>query len=177
MPTMTEKSPAVPRELSTPTDLAPDASQAISAAVNPLIADAFALYLKTKNFHWHLATSHFRDYHLLFDEHSEQIFATIDPLAERVRKTGGTTIRSVGHVAGLQTVKDSDADCVDPIEMLRELMEDNKNMAARMRAAHEVCDDHKDVATASLLETFIDETERRTWFLFETAQGGEHHTQ
>ena len=177
MTTTTKKVSNAPIVLSTPTDLAPEGVQKITAAINPLIADAFALYLKTKNFHWHLASSHFRDYHLLFDEHAEQIFDTIDPLAERVRKIGGTTLRSVGHVASLQTVADSDADCVPPIEMLRLLMEDNKSMAAHMREAHEVCDDNKDVATASLLENFIDETERRTWFLYETAQGGEHHTQ
>lgn len=168
---------SAPKQLSTPTDLEAEDVQEIAAAINPLIADAFALYLKTKNFHWHLASSHFRDYHLLFDEHADQIFATIDPLAERLRKIGSTTLRSIGHVAALQTVQDSDEDFVAPIEMLRRLMEDNKSMAAHMRQAHEVCDDHKDVATASLLENFIDETERRTWFLFETAQSGEHHTQ
>jgi starvation-inducible DNA-binding protein len=168
---------AVPKPLSTPTDLSAEATRAIAGAVNPLIADAFALYLKTKNFHWHLASSHFRDYHLLFDEHADQIFATIDPLAERVRKIGGTTLRSIGHVAALQSVQDSDEDFVSPADMLRELMEDNKNMAAAMRAAHEVCDENKDVATASLLEVFIDETERRTWFLFEAAQSGDRNTQ
>jgi starvation-inducible DNA-binding protein len=168
---------STPKQLSTPTDLEPKGVEEIVAAINPLIADAFALYLKTKNFHWHLATSHFRDYHLLFDEHADQIFATIDPLAERVRKIGGTTLRSIGHVAALQTVQDSDEEFVAPLEMLKRLMEDNKSMAAHMREAHEVCDDNKDVATASLLENFIDETERRTWFLYEAAQAGEHHTQ
>ncbi len=173
MTTAIRKSPATPGQLSTPSDLSPQAAEQIAAAINPLIADAFALYLKTKNFHWHLATSHFREYHLLFDDHADQIFATIDPLAERVRKVGGTTLRSIGHVASLQTVADSDAEFVAPIEMLRLLMEDNKSMAAHMRAAHEVCDDHKDVATASLLENFIDETERRTWFLFEASRSDE----
>lgn len=168
---------AVPKQLSTPTDLGAEATQAIADAVNPLIADAFALYLKTKNFHWHLASSHFRDYHLMFDEHSEAIFATIDPLAERVRKIGGTTLRSIGHVAALQTVKDSNEDFVSPFDMLSQLVEDNKNMAANMRKAHKVCDDNDDVATASLLEVYIDETERRTWFLFEAAQSGDHATQ
>jgi starvation-inducible DNA-binding protein len=166
----------VPRQLATPTDLAAAGVQPISIAVNALIADAFALYVKTKNFHWHLASSHFRDYHLLFDEHADQIFATIDVLAERVRKIGGTTIRSIGHIASLQRVEDANEELVSPIEMVRRLMEDNKNMAANMRQAHEVCDDHKDFATASVLEVFIDETERRTWFLYEVAQGGEHHT-
>lgn len=171
------KTASTPKQLSTPTDLSAEGTQAVTAAINPLIADAFALYVKTKNYHWHLATSHFRDYHLLFDEHAEQIFATIDPLAERVRKIGGVTLRSIGHIASLQTVEDSDEEFVAPIEMVRRLMEDNKSMAAHMREAHEVCDEHKDVATASLLENFIDETERRTWFLYQTAQGGEHHTQ
>ena len=166
-----------PNVLSTPTDLNAEGVQEIVAAINPLVADAFALYVKTKNFHWHLASSHFRDYHLMLDEQADQIFATIDPLAERVRKIGGTTIRSIGHIASLQTTKDANEDFVLPIEMLSRLMEDNKSMAAHMRHAHEICDDHKDVATASLLENFIDETERRTWFLFEVAQGGEHHTE
>ncbi len=166
----------IPAQLSTPTDLSPEATRAITEAINPLVADAFALYVKTKNFHWHLVSSHFRDYHLMFDEHADQIFATIDPLAERVRKIGGTTIRSIGHIGALQTIKDDDADCVLPVDMLRELIADNKSMAAAMRSAHEVCDDKKDVATASLLEVFIDETERRVWFLFETSQGGEVHT-
>lgn len=167
---------SVPGQLAVPTDLKPKAVQEITEALNPLVADAFALYIKTKNFHWHLASSHFRDYHLLFDEHADQIFATIDVLAERVRKIGGTTIRSVGHVAELTRVEDDDAAFVAPIEMVTRLMADNKNMAAAMRAAHEICDEHGDVATASLLEVFIDETERRTWFLFETAQGGKERT-
>jgi starvation-inducible DNA-binding protein len=165
-----------PRQLATPTDLSPEGVRAITEALNGLIADAFALYVKTKNYHWHLASSHFRDYHLLFDEHADQIFVTIDPLAERLRKIGGTTIRSIGHIASLQSVEDSNEDFVAPGEMVRRLMEDNKQMAASMRKAHETCDEYRDVATASVLEVFIDETERRTWFLFEVAQSGEAPT-
>jgi starvation-inducible DNA-binding protein len=162
--------------LSTPTDLKAKDVKAIVEAINPLIADAFALYVKTKNFHWHLSGSHFRDYHLLFDEHADQIFATIDVLAERVRKIGGTTIRSISHVSALQTIEDDHDDLVTPYQMVQRLIADNKAMAAAMRKAHGVADDGKDVATASLLEVFIDETERRTWFLFEVSQGGDHHT-
>ena len=165
-----------PAPLATPTDLAPEGVAAITAALNPLIADAFALYVKTKNFHWHLASSHFRDYHLMFDEQADQIFATIDVLAERVRKVGGTTIRSIGHIAQLQRVQDDDKDFVTPFEMLQELCSENQNMAKNLRDAHEVCEDNKDIATASFLEIFIDETERRIWFLFEASQGGDHHT-
>lgn len=163
-----------PAQLATPSDLGSDAAARIAAALNPLIADAFALYLKTKNFHWHMSGSHYRDYHLLLDEQSDQIFAMTDVLAERVRKTGGTTIRSIGNVAYLQKVGDNDAEFVAPGDMLKELMQDNKDFAARQRAAHEVVDDVKDVATASLLENFIDETERRTWFLYETIVGAGH---
>lgn len=151
-----------------------EAASRIAEAINPLIADAFALYLKTKNFHWHMSGNHYRDYHVLLDEQSDQIFAMTDVLAERVRKTGGTTIRSIGNVAQLQTVRDNDAAFVTPGAMLKELMQDNKEFAERQRGAHEVMDDVKDVATASLLETFIDETERRTWFLYETMVGAEH---
>lgn len=157
-------------DLDTPTDLAPQATKKVSEALNVLLADAFALYLKTKNFHWHISGRHFRDYHLLLDEQSDQIFATTDQLAERVRKIGGTTLRSIGQVAKLQTIKDNNEDYVPPREMLRELMQDNKHVAAAMRKAHEVCDDAGDVASASLLEVFIDETERRTWFLFEATR-------
>src|SRR3954464_6617957 len=157
-------------DLDTPTDLSPEAVEKISAAVNPLIADAFALYLKTKNFHWHVSGRHFRDYHLMLDEQSEQIFATTDELAERVRKVGGTTVRSIGQISKLQTIKDNDDDYVPPREMLRELMNDNKHIAAAMRKAHKVVDDLEDAATAGLLENFIDETERRTWFLFEASR-------
>ena len=139
-------------------------------SLNTLLADAFALYLKTKNFHWHVSGRHFRDYHLMLDEQSDAIFATTDQLAERVRKLGGTTLRSIGQIGKLQTIKDNNEDYVPPREMLRELMEDNKHMAAAMRKAHKLCDDHEDSGTAGLLETFIDETERRTWFLFEASR-------
>jgi starvation-inducible DNA-binding protein len=157
-------------DLDTPTDLPPAAVSKISEALNVLLADAFALYLKTKNFHWHISGRHFRDYHLLLDEQSEAIFATTDQLAERVRKIGGATLKSIGQVARLKTIKDNDEAYVPPREMLRELMDDNKHVAAAMRKAHEVCDEAGDVASASLLEVFIDETERRTWFLFEASR-------
>ncbi|WP_247777498.1 DNA starvation/stationary phase protection protein [Bradyrhizobium sp. CW1] len=156
--------------LDTPTDLSSQAVNKVSEALNVLLADAFALYLKTKNFHWHISGRHFRDYHLLLDEQSDQIFATTDQLAERVRKIGGTTLKSIGQIAKLQTIKDNNEDYVPPREMLRELMQDNKHVAAAMRKAHEVCDDAGDVASASILENFIDETERRTWFLFEATR-------
>ncbi len=159
------------RAIATPTDITPEGTAAIAAAVNPLVADALALYVKTKNFHWHLAGSHFRDYHLLFDEHAEQILESVDILAERVRKIGGTTIRSIGHVAQLQTIEDSNEDFVSPLDMVQRLMTDNKNNTKAMCEAHDVCDKYEDVATASELETLIDQSERRTWFLFEPAQG------
>ncbi len=159
--------------LATPTDLSKNDVKAIAEALNGLAADAFALYLKTKNFHWHMSGPHFRDYHLLLDEHSDQIFAMIDPLAERVRKLGQTTLRSIGAVAKLQSVKDNDAAFVAPLDMLSELEEDNKAFAASQRKAHEICDDNGDVASASLLEVWIDETERRTWFLFEASRGAD----
>jgi starvation-inducible DNA-binding protein len=145
--------------LDTPTDLHP--------------TDVFALYLKTKNFHWHMSGPHFRDYHLLLDEQGEQIFAMTDDIAERVRKIGGTTIRSIGQIAKLQRISDNDADYVDPGDMLAELREDNKTLTSKMREVHDVCDEHEDVATASLLENWIDESERRTWFLFEAARRGD----
>jgi len=157
-------------DLDTPTDLSSQAVNKVSEALNVLLADAFALYLKTKNFHWHISGRHFRDYHLLLDEQSDQIFATTDQLAERVRKIGGTTLKSIGQIAKLQTIKDNNEDYVPPREMLRELMQDNKQVAAAMRKAHDVCDDAGDVASASILENFIDETERRTWFLFEATR-------
>ena len=157
-------------DLDTPTDLSPEAVDKISATLNKLLADTFALYLKTKNFHWHISGRHFRDYHLMLDEQSDQIFATTDELAERVRKVGGTTLRSIGHIAKLQTLKDNDEAYVPPREILRELMNDNKNVDAAMRKAHNVVDDLEDVATAGLLENFIDATERRTWFLFEASR-------
>src|ERR1700753_3372699 len=148
----------------------PEAVNKISAALNVLLADAFSLYLKTKNFHWHVSGRHFRDYHLMLDEQSDAIFATTDQLAERGRKIGGTTGRSIAQVSKLQTIKDNNESYVPPREMLRELMEDNKHVAAAMRKAHELCDEHEDSGTAGLLETFIDETERRTWFLFEASR-------
>jgi starvation-inducible DNA-binding protein len=154
--------------LATPTDLKPDAVRDIAGALNALLADVFALYVKTKNFHWHVSGPHFRDYHLLLDEQSDQIFATTDELAERVRKIGGTTLRSVGQIAKLQTIKDNDEAFVPAQDMLRELMKDNKRIASFMRECHKVADGHGDVATASVLENFIDAAERRTWFLFES---------
>lgn len=159
---------ALGNKLTTPNDLGDKARHAVTEVINPLVADAFALFVKTKNFHWHVSGSHYRDYHLLLDEQATQIFAMIDVLAERVRKLGGTTIRSIGHISRLQSIKDDDDVFVEPKEMIRRLMKDNKEYADRMRGAHEVCDQYNDVATASFLEQFIDETERRTWFLFET---------
>ena len=156
--------------LETPTDLKRNAVPAISAALNGVLADMFALYVKTKNFHWHMSGPHFRDYHLLLDEQGEQIFATTDPLAERVRKLGGTTIRSIGHIKRLQRVLDNDADYVTPHDMLAELREDNQTLTKHMRILHEVCDEHGDIATASLIENWIDGAERRTWFLFEACR-------
>jgi starvation-inducible DNA-binding protein len=153
--------------LHTPTDLTSNAAQDVAAGLNLLLADAFALYLKTKNFHWHMSGPHFRDYHLLLDEQSDQIFATTDALAERVRKIGGTTLRSIGHIARLQRVRDNDADYVTPRDMLAELREDNLEIVKRMRETHGLCDEHGDVASASLLENWIDEAEQRVWYLFE----------
>lgn len=155
-------------KLATPNDLKENGRQEIITVLNPLVADAFALFVKTKNFHWHMSGSHYRDYHLLLDEHADQIFAMIDILAERVRKLGGGTIRSIQHISRLQNIQDDNDEFVEPIEMIRRLMKDNQAYLTRMRKAHEICDDHNDVATASLLENFIDETERRIWFLFET---------
>ncbi len=157
--------------LATVTDLTPQESQAVTEALNPLIADLFALYVKTKNFHWHLAGSHFRDYHLLFDEHADQIFSAIDILAERVRRVGGTTIRSISHIGQLQTISDDNNDFVPAGEMVQRLMQDNAHLAKTQRAAHQVCEKSRDVATTSLLEVIIDESERRKWFLFEITQG------
>jgi starvation-inducible DNA-binding protein len=158
----------LPIKLTTPTDLGDKARQAIASVLNPLVADSFALFVKTKNYHWHLSGSHFRDYHLLFDEQAAQIFPMIDVLAERVRKLGGTTIHSVSHISQLQNVQDDNDGFVEAKKMVQNLMEENKSLAKRMREAHQVCDDYNDVATASFLEVFIDETERRTWFLYET---------
>lgn len=159
--------------LVTPTDLSSTATKDIAAAMNGLLADVFALYVKTKNFHWHLSGPHFRDYHLLFDEQADQIFAMTDPIAERVRKVGGSTLRSIGHIARMQRVMDNDAEYVEPSDMLAELREDNKALAARLREAHNVCEEHRDIATASLIEVWIDETERRTWFLYEAGRRGD----
>src|ERR1700737_1722171 len=156
--------------LETPTDLTGDAIEAVSSALNPLLADTFALYLKTKNFHWHVSGPHFRDYHLLLDEQADQIFATTDAIAERVRKIGGMALRSIGQVGRLQRVMDNDAEYVTPLDMLAELRDDNKELAANMRETHGLCDDGDDIATASLLEVWIDEAERRTWFLFEASR-------
>ena len=156
--------------LSTPTDLSPEATSAVTAVLNPLLADAFALYLKTKNFHWPVSGAHFRDYHLLLDEQGDQIFAMTDVLAERVRKIGGTTLRSIGNITRLKRINDNDEEFVAPIDMLHELMEDNKAFTANMREAHETAAENNDVATTSLLEVFIDAIERRTWFLFEATR-------
>jgi len=158
--------------LDTPTNLTANATGDISGALTVLLADMFALYVKTKNFHWHMSGPHFRDYHLLLDEHAEQIFAATDDIAERARKIGGTTLRSIGHIARLQRVLDNDADYVSPQDMLAELRDDNKDLTQRMRETHDLCDEHGDVASASLLENWIDEAERRTWFLFEASRRG-----
>ncbi|AHV94152.1 Dps family protein [Bordetella holmesii] len=158
------------RPLATPTDLAAAATRDISAALNQLLADVFALYLKTKNFHWHVSGPHFRDYHLMLDEQGDELFAMTDALAERVRKIGGTTLRSIGHIARMQRVLDNDADYVQPLDMLAELRDDNKTLAAALREAHDVTDEYHDIASSSLLENWIDETEKRTWFLFEASR-------
>src|SRR6266853_2934276 len=163
------KSPLV-----TPTDLKAAATHDIAGAMNAILADVFALYLKTKNFHWHMSGPHFRDYHLLLDEHGDQLYAMTDPIAERIRKLGGLTIKSIGHISRIQRVLDNDADYVDPADMIAELAEDNQTLTARLREAHNVCDEDRDVATASLIEVWIDETERRTWFLTEIKRGRQH---
>jgi starvation-inducible DNA-binding protein len=157
----------------TPTDLGAEASKDIAASMNAVLADVFALYMKTKNFHWHMSGPHFRDYHLLLDEQADQLYAMTDSIAERIRKTGGSTLRSIGHIARVQRVVDNDADYVEPLDMLAELREDNQTLAARLREVHEVVDEHRDIATASLIETWIDESERRTWFLFESSRRGD----
>lgn len=156
--------------LATPTDLAAAATKDIAGAMNGILADVFALYLKTKNFHWHMSGPHFRDYHLMLDEQADQLYAMTDPIAERIRKVGGSTLRSIGHIARTQRVLDNDAEYVEPSDMLAELRDDNKTLAASLREAHDVCDEHRDIATASLTEVWIDETERRTWFLFESTR-------
>ena len=172
----TKKADLVKRRLAplaTPSDLTANATRDLSGALNQLLADVFALYLKTKNFHWHVSGPHFRDYHLLLDDQSAEIFAMTDPIAERVRKLGGTTLRSIGDIARSQRILDNDADYVQPLDMLAELQEDNKQLTASMRIAHDLCDEHGDIASASLLENWIDETEQRTWFLFETSRRGD----
>jgi len=157
--------------LATPTDLTRSATKDIVGAMNAILTDVFALYLKTKNFHWHMSGPHFRDYHLLLDEHGDQLFAMTDPIAERVRKIGGLTLRSIGHISRTQRVLDNDAEYIEPLDMIAELADDNKTLVARLRETHNVCDKHRDVATASLIEVWIDETERRTWFLSEIKRG------
>jgi starvation-inducible DNA-binding protein len=164
----------VPTQLATETDLSPQEVKAITEAVNPLIADAFALYVKTKNFHWHLYGSHFRDYHLLFDEHAEAIFESIDVMAERVRRVGGTTIRSIGHIGQLQTIEDDNTPLVPAGAMVRILMEDNGHIAKMIREAIEVCDKNRDSATSNQLQDILDKTERRKWFLYEVLQGSKN---
>jgi starvation-inducible DNA-binding protein len=156
--------------LASPTDLGANATKDIAGAVNALLADTFALYLKTKNFHWHMSGPHFRDYHLMLDDHGDQLFAMTDALAERVRKIGGTTIRSIGDIARQQRIADNDAAFVTPLDMLAELRDDNQRFIASMRATHDLCEEHNDVATASLLENYIDEAEKRAWFLFESTR-------
>jgi starvation-inducible DNA-binding protein len=163
--------PPAQRRLGTPTDLGEDATRDISGGLKALLADVFALYLKTKNFHWHMSGPNFRDYHLMLDEQSDQIFAMTDPIAERARKLGGTTIRSISDIAGHQRLLDNNADYVDPQDMLAELHGDNKQLVAEMRRVHELCDEYRDIATASLIEVWIDETERRAWFLYESGRG------
>jgi len=157
-------------ELASPTDLKANAIRDVPAALRALLADVFALYLKTKNFHWHMSGSHFRDYHLMLDDQSDQIFATTDDIAERARKIGGTALRSIGQIAREQRILDNDADYVDPQDMLAELRSDNQQLTREMRRVHELCDEYGDVATASLLENWIDEAERRVWFLYEAAR-------
>ncbi|ARP85503.1 Dps family protein [Bordetella genomosp. 9] len=159
--------------LATPSDISTEGTRDISGALNRLLADVFALYLKTKNFHWHISGPHFRDYHLLLDEQATEIFAMTDPIAERIRKLGGTTLRSIGHISRTQRLLDNDAEYVQPLDMLAELQEDNKSLTAFMREVHDICDEHRDIATASLIENWIDETEQRTWFLFETSRRGD----
>jgi len=169
MTTATAHKAAQASDLKTPTDLARKGAAQVAQELRHLLADTFALYLKTKNFHWHMSGPHFRDYHLMLDEQADQIFAMTDPIAERVRKLGAPTIKSISQIGKMQRVLDNDADYVEPQDMLAELREENGALAARLREAHELCEKHRDIATASLLETWIDETERRAWFLFESA--------
>ena len=156
--------------LATPTDLKAAATRDIAGAMNAVLADVFAMYLKTKNFHWHMSGPHFRDYHLMLDDQADQLYAMTDPIAERIRKVGGRTLRSIGHIARSQRVLDNDADFVEPLDMLAELRDDNQALAANLRSVHDLCNEHRDIASASLIEVWIDETERRTWFLFESTR-------
>lgn len=170
---MTSRTELINRQkapLTTPSDIAPEAVMNITGGLNALLADVFVLYMKTKNFHWHMSGPHFRDYHLLLDEHADQIFAMTDEIAERVRKIGGTTIRSIGQVCRLQRLEDNNADFVTPEDMLSELREDEKRLVHLMRALHTLCDEAEDVATASLMENWIDQSQRRSWFLFESTR-------
>ena len=159
--------------LNTPTDLSDEAIEDVAKELNGLLADTFALYVKTKNFHWHVSGPHFRDYHLMFDEQADQLFAITDEIAERVRKIGGTTLRSIGNIARLQRIPDNDADYVDPLDMLAELRSDNQALITSFRAAHELCDEENDVATTSMIEVWIDQAERRVWFLYEASRRGD----
>ena len=166
----TGETPYVAEKLGTPTDLKKEATRDISVGINGLLADTFAIYVKTKNFHWHMSGPHFRDYHLLLDEQGDQIFAMTDPMAERVRKVGGNTLHSIGEIGRMKRIADNDAEYVTPQDMLAELRDDNFELAKRMREVHSMCDEYGDVASASLLEVWIDETERRHWFLFEATR-------
>jgi len=168
------KSYPAPKQLATPTDLRPEEVERIVAAVNPLIADAFALFTKTKNFHWHIASSHYRDYHLLLDEQASSIFESIDTLAERVRRVGGTTIRSISHIGQLQTIEDDNRDFVPPDKMIEELLKDNLHIAELQREAIETCEKNRDTPTSNLLQEILDQTERRIWFLYEISTGGKN---
>ena len=174
MITRAVKSPTAPPQLATPTDLQPDEVQAVCDAVNPLIADAIALYVKTKNYHWHISGSHFRDYHLLLDEQAEPILESVDTMAERVRRIGGTTIRSISRVSRLQTIEDDDEQFVPPEQMIQRLIDDNRHIAEMQRAAIDVCDSNRDTPTGNVLQEILDQTERRIWFLYEVSQGGQH---
>lgn len=168
------KSYPAPKELATPTDLKPEEVRAVVEALNPLIADAFALFTKTKNYHWHVAGSHFRDYHLLLDEQADSIMDSIDPLAERVRRIGGTTIRSIGHISQLQSIADDNHDYVAPDKMIQELIKDNRRMAEQQRAAIEICDKNHDTVTSNALQEVLDQTEKRIWFLYQISMGGKN---
>ncbi|HKQ92038.1 MAG TPA: DNA starvation/stationary phase protection protein [Blastocatellia bacterium] len=166
------KSYPAPKELATPTDLKPEEVRAIVEALNPIIADSFALFTKTKNYHWHIASSHFRDYHLLLDEQADSIMDSVDPLAERIRRIGGTTIRSIAHISQLQSIADDNHDFVPPDKMIQELIKDNRQMAERQRAAIDICEDNRDTATSNTLQEILNETEKRIWFLYEISTGG-----